>query len=99
MNSPKSIPPKPMFTASELVSDKKYCVIKNFTDYYGVSHPIGECWKFVEKHFLPYEDGLTLHCQKDGQDYSIHLQWREETQGEIIDNFYLYVQEVENQQE
>jgi hypothetical protein len=89
----KSTSPGQEFTAADLTPGKKYCVITEFTDYYGNIHTTGECWEFVEKHFLPQEDGLTLHCKKNGQDFWIYLQWREGTQGMVIDNFHCYVQE------
>ncbi|MFN8381674.1 MAG: DUF3601 domain-containing protein [Anaerolineales bacterium] len=85
--------PGQKFTASDLIPGKTYSVIKEFTDYYGNLHLIGESWQFMEKHFLPYDDGLTLRGQRDGQDIWVYLQWRKETQGEIIDNFHMYVEE------
>jgi hypothetical protein len=88
-----STSPGQEFTASDLMPGKQYCVIKEFTDYHGTVHPIGESWQFMEKHFLPYDDGLTLHCARDEQEVRVYLQWRKETQGEIIDNFHTYVQE------
>lgn len=89
----KSTSPGQQFTASDLIQGKTYCVIKEFTDYHGNLHPVGESWQFMEKHFLPYDDGLTLRGQRDGQDVWVYLQWREETQGAIIDNFHTYIEE------
>ncbi len=84
--------PNEKFTASDLLPGRTYQVIASFKDYSGTTHPVGESWRFVEKHFLPYEDGLTLIVEKDGQSVWIQLQWRPESQGEIIDNFSDYVQ-------
>jgi hypothetical protein len=86
--------PKRTFTASDLVAGRTYSVVQAFTDYDGIVHPPGERWRFVEKNFLPYEDGLTLHIEKNGQAETIRLQWREETQGQIIDDFSEYVEEL-----
>ena len=82
------------FTAADLVYGRTYTVVKMFMDYDGILHPTGERWRFVEKNFLPYEDGLTLHIEKNGRAETIRLQWREETQGLIIDDFSEYVEEV-----
>jgi hypothetical protein len=87
-------PPKRKFTASELIPGQLYQVKYPFRDYDRVLHPAGEQWRFVQKSFLPYEDGLTLFIEQEGQNLSIRLQWREESQGIIIDNFSRYVEEV-----
>lgn len=89
----KSTSPGQKFSAADLIQGKTYYVIKEFTDYHGNLHPIGESWIFMQKNFLPYDDGLTLRGQRDGQDVWVYLQWREETQGAIIDNFHTYVEE------
>ncbi len=84
---------KRKFTAADLVSGQTYRVIAPFTDYDGIIHPVGESWRFVKKNFLPYEDGLSLFIERNGQNVSFRLQWREETQGELIDNFSDFVEE------
>lgn len=81
-------------TAADLEPGKNYRVISTFMDYDGIVHPIGESWRFVKKSFLPYEDGLTLFVEKDGQEVWIRLQWRPETQEQLIDNFYEYVEQA-----
>jgi len=48
----------------------------------------------VGKDFLPYEDGLTLYVEKNGQAVPFRLQWRAETQGQIIDEFSDFVEEM-----
>jgi len=88
--------PKRKFTAADLIPGKTYHVISAFEDYDGAIHPFGERWRFVGKNFLPYEDGLTVQIEQDGKDKSIRLQWRDETQGQIIDNFSDFVEEVQN---
>lgn len=85
---------KRKFTAVDLKPKQGYRVITEFKDYDGIIHAVGETWNFVEKNFLPYEDGLSLFVERDGQNVSFRLQWREEAQGEIIDNFSNYVEEI-----
>ena len=82
------------FTAVELEPGRTYRVVAPFVDYDGIAHPIGETFRFVEKHFLPYEDGLTLMVDQQGRADSWRLQWREEAQAEVIDNFSSFVEIV-----
>jgi hypothetical protein len=83
-----------MFTASELIPGQVYTVSSPFTDYDGIIHPVGETWRFKEKHFLPYEDGLTLIVQDQLREVWIRLQWRPETQSELIEKFSEFVKIV-----
>src|SRR5258708_7618401 len=82
------------FTGVDLISGHVYRIIKDFKDYDGTLHPIGEVWQFLEKNFLPYEDGLSLFVERDGKKISFRLQWREESQASIIDNFSDFAQEI-----
>lgn len=84
---------KRAFTAVDLTPGHTYQVITTFKDYDGGIHPVGERWRFVGKNFLPYDDGLSLLLDKNGQSVSLRLQWRAEAQGQIIDNFSDYVEE------
>jgi hypothetical protein len=59
-----------------------------------MTHPVGETWRYVSKSFLPYEDGLTLMVEQDGQPQVIRLQWRPEAQAEIIERFAEHVTAV-----
>jgi Domain of unknown function (DUF3601) len=86
--------PKRGFTAADLTPSKTYCVVGAFVDYDGIPHPIGESWRFVAKNFLPYDDGLTLYVERDGREVPFRLQWRAETQGDIIDRFSDFVEEL-----
>ncbi len=86
--------PKPVFTASNLVAGRTYRVVAAFDDYDGIAHPVGEYWRFVDKNFLPYEDGLTLTVEREKRQVQIRLQWREETQGEVISRFSDFVEEM-----
>lgn len=85
---------KRKFSAAELVPGRTYTVIEAFQDYDGIIHPAGERWRYVGKNFLPYEDGLTLIIERDGIPSQIRLQWREESQGRIVDDFSSYVDET-----
>jgi hypothetical protein len=87
-------PSRRKFTAAELTPGQAYHVLQAFTDYDGVTHPVGETWRFIEKNFLPYEDGLSLFIERNQQKTSIRLQWRAEAQAQIIDNFSDFVVEV-----
>ena len=71
---------------------QQYKVKKSFTDYDGLLHEMGEVWTYLGTNFLPYEDGLTLHVQKNNQEVVYRLQWRMEEQAEIIENFQEYVE-------
>ena len=87
-------PSQRKFTAAHLITGKSYKVTKAFEDYDGITHAVGESWLFVGKDFLSYEDGLSLHVESNGQNVTLRLQWREETQGEVIDSFSDFVEEV-----
>lgn len=78
----------------QLVQGKTYRVIRPFTDYDRMLHPIGETWVFNGTRFLPYEDGLTLHVLQDGQNRVYRLQWRAGEQAALIDHFRDYVVET-----
>ena len=85
---------KRKFTAADLVPGQSYRVIKTFTDYDGIIHPVDESWRFVKKGFLPYEDGLSLFVERNGQNLLFRFQWRAEAQGQIIDHFSDFVAEL-----
>lgn len=85
---------KRKFTAVELIPGQNYRVIKTFKDFDGATYSIGETWKFLEKNFLPYEDGLSLFVERNGQQIQYRLQWREDAQGQIIDDFSDFVEET-----
>ncbi len=47
-------------TVYSLVPGVTYRVLRAFTDFYGQAFTPGEALTFVERHFLPYDDGHTL---------------------------------------
>jgi Domain of unknown function (DUF3601) len=77
-----------------LIPGQRYKVIKPFTDYDKHTHEAGGAWTFVETNFLPYEDGLTVHIRLDNDPRVLlfRLQWRQEEQAAIIENFKDFVE-------
>jgi len=68
-----------------LVGGTRYTVVREFTDYDRVVHPVGESWTFLGKNFSPYDDGLSLFVSLDGtQEWHIRMSWRPDDQGPII---------------
>lgn len=80
-----------------LIANKKYKLIKEFIDYDGKAHPVGETWTFVRTDFAPHDDGLSISAfGKDESDHKgFRLQWVEEQQKDIIENFKEYVEPCE----
>jgi hypothetical protein len=74
-----------------LIPGQKYILIKSFTDYDGRIHEAGETWIFKGTDFLPYEDGLTVKIEANGSSSSFRMQWQDDAQGKIIDNFKEYI--------
>lgn len=71
--------------------DRDYVVIQAFTDFDGHERPVGERWTFRGYNFVPYDDGLTLLTEPGP---GVRLQWRRETQADIIDNLAAYIAPV-----
>jgi hypothetical protein len=86
--------PRRKFAGSQLIPGKTYRVIREFEDYDGLPHAVGEMWRFVSHNFVPYDDGLTLYVERDGRAVSLRLQWRPETQGHIVSEFSEFVEEL-----
>ena len=77
---------------SSLHAGIRYVVRHEFEDFDGVVHPVGEEWLFLGASFLPYDDGLSLFVSLDGQqEWHIRLQWRPESQGQVIDEIDRFV--------
>jgi len=73
-------------------------VVKTFKDYYDFTHQAGEKFYFACAYFLPYEDGYTLFASKDKINiFSIFLQNRPETQGNICRNLKDYFEIIEQE--
>ena len=73
---------------------QRYRVKQLFTDYDGIVHEVGESWTYLGTNFLPYEDGLTLYTvsEQESKQVRYRLQWREEEQAAIIENFLDFVE-------
>lgn len=70
-----------------LIAGSRFRVIKEFQDFDGQAHPIGESWTFLGHCFLPYDDGMSFFVSIDGeQEWHIRLQWRPEEQAYILDD-------------
>lgn len=80
-----------MKNVRDLQKGTSYLVIKEFVDYDDIKHPVGETWTFDKTNFLPYEDGLTLHVLRDGENKVYRFQQIPEEQSELIENFADYV--------
>jgi hypothetical protein len=64
-----------------------------FVDHDNVTHEVGERWTFLFKAFLPYEDGLSLVVERNGEQVHIRLQCRDDAQGPIVRSFWRFVVE------
>ena len=83
-------------THQHLVAGRKYRVVREFKDFDGDVHPIGEVWTFMGSSFLPYDDGLSLFVSPDDKcEWHIRMQWRPEQQGEIIDSLPGYIEAIQ----
>ena len=75
-----------------LEAGRRYRVRRAFTDFDGDTHRPGEEWIFLGTSFLPHDDGLSLFVSLDGaQEWHIRMQWRPESQGEVLDALDAYV--------
>lgn len=77
-----------------LIANQKYKLIKEFVDYDGKAHPVGETWTFVKTDYNAYHEGLIVSVYgKDASDKKgFRLQWIEGEQKDTIENFKEYVE-------
>lgn len=80
-----------MTAIQALSPGQRYRVVREFVDYDGQVHSVGEIWVFERTNFVPYEDGLTLYVSADGLPVVYRLQWRPEEQAALIENFTNFV--------
>ena len=88
---PDPAPVRPMAFHQTMTAGREYMVTRAFIDFDGALRPAGERWVFKGYDFLPYEDGLTLFTEPGP---GVRLQWRPESQGEIIDHLGDYLTPV-----
>ena len=70
----------------------RYRVWREFVDFDGTVHPVGEVWTFLGGSFLPYEDGHSWFVSlDDAQEWHIRLQCRPGTQAAIINDWEAFV--------
>lgn len=74
-----------------LIPGQCYRVVREFSDYDCLTHPVGETWVFYSTNFLPYEDGLTLHVHAHGLPLVYRFQQRPEEQAALIEHFTDFV--------
>jgi hypothetical protein len=85
-----------MTDISNLKSGSSYIVIKEFTDYDGKIHELGETWTFVKTAFLPYESGLSLFVIESEKEIIYRFQDEAEEQKDLLNDFMNYVEFVKN---
>lgn len=77
-----------------LIRGGTYRVVKEFIDYDGILHTIGETWVFEKTNFLPYHSGLTLFVLQNGQEKVYRFQQIPEEQEALLSSFSTYVEMV-----
>jgi hypothetical protein len=76
-----------------LKPSESYRVIKEFTDYDGNLHKVGERWIFDYIDYLPYHSGLSLNVIENGVSVIYRFQDEPEEQQQLLNNFMNYVAE------
>ena len=72
----------------QMTAGREYMIVRSFRDFDGAERSAGERWVFKGYDFLPYDDGLTLFTDPGP---GVRLQWRGESQADIIDNLGDYI--------
>ncbi len=88
---PKLKPSAPLAFHQQMTAGREYMIVKSFRDFDGAERSAGERWVFKGYDFLPYDDGLTLFTDPGP---GVRLQWRPESQAEIIDHLGDYIRPV-----
>ncbi len=81
----------------DLKKGEVYKLVKEFTDYDGRVHKIGESWIFEKTTYVPYHSGLFLFVSENGQSVMYRFQDAPETQRELLNNFMSCVEIVARQ--
>ena len=78
---------------SNLKPGESYIVIKEFTNYDGNLHKVGERWIFEEINYLPYHSGLSLNVIENGKSVTYRFQDEPDQQQKLLECFMDYVAE------
>ncbi|WP_431474387.1 DUF3601 domain-containing protein [Marinobacter sp. KM021] len=74
-----------------LSQGEQYSVQREFSDYDGIAHPVGEVWEFIGSNFVPYHDGLSLFAKINGEEQQIRLQGSPGEQATVIEDLNEYL--------
>jgi hypothetical protein len=74
-----------------LIPGKRFEVIREFSDFDKITHPVGETWLFAGSGFLPYDAGLSLFVQTIEGEWHIRMQLNPEEQKSIVDELEKYI--------
>ena len=77
-----------------LVKGKVYKVNKEFIDYDGNIHIIGKIFVFDKTEFSPNNSGVSLFIIENSKPVMYRFVWEDEGQGELLDEFMNYVEEI-----
>jgi hypothetical protein len=75
-----------------LVPGVQYVVSREFVDYDGDIHLVGEAWIYLGTSSFPYDDGISLFVSMDScTEWQIRMQWRPESQLYILEELEKFV--------
>ena len=82
----------PHWEEGRLLRGKKYRVIKEFVDFEGDIHPVGEEWVFVASMFSHYDELLLIGIRdSSGVEWKFHLEASPSDQHQVMRSFLEYV--------
>lgn len=79
---------------AHLNAGQTYRVMQTFVDYDNDTYAEGCTLTFIGANFVPYEDGLSLFCEINGQQRQMRLQLRPQEQLHIVKALAQYLQWV-----
>ncbi len=71
-----------------------YKVTKEFTDFDGKIHEVGETWAFEKITYLPYHSGVSLFVIEDGKEVIYRFQDEAEGQQGFLTDLTNYIELV-----
>lgn len=81
---------------SDLVKGKTYIVIKEFTDYDGRKHPVGEKFEFDLYDYYFLDMGYTLYIKKNGEEKIMRLKDHKKHQAQLIKTLPDYIKPLKS---